>query len=64
MTYKHSFSAADLSVRLAVFNLLNDQRVIEVDDFLGSVPNGNPGYGVGTGYQSPRYALLTLKLDF
>ena len=64
VTYKHSFSAADLSIRLAVFNLLNEQRVIEVDDFLGSVPNGNPDYGVGTGYQSPRYALLTLKLDF
>ncbi|MFL6619141.1 MAG: carboxypeptidase regulatory-like domain-containing protein [Povalibacter sp.] len=64
VTYKYSFSAADLSVKLAVYNLLNEQRVIEVDDFLGSVPNGNEDYGIGTGYQSPRYALLTLKLDF
>jgi len=64
VTYKYSFSAADLSVKLAVYNLLNEQRVVEVDDFLGSVPNGNSDYGVGTGYQSPRYGLLTLKLDF
>jgi hypothetical protein len=64
VTYKYSFSAADLSVKLAVYNLLNEQRVVEVDDFLGSIPDGNADYGIGTGYQSPRYALLTLKLDF
>jgi hypothetical protein len=64
VTFKHSFSAADLRVQLAVNNVLNQQRIIEVDDELGSVPNGNPDYGIGTGYQSPRYALLTLKLDF
>ncbi|HVF16932.1 MAG TPA: hypothetical protein VNA21_08465, partial [Steroidobacteraceae bacterium] len=64
VTYKQSFSAADLSVKLAVYNLLNQQRITEVDDFLGSVPNGNEDYGLGTGYQSPRYALLTLKFDF
>ena len=64
VTYKHSFSAADLSVKLAAYNLLNSERVTEVDDFLGSTPNGNEDYGIGTGYQSPRYALLTLKLDF
>jgi hypothetical protein len=64
VTYKHSFSAADLRVQLAVYNLLNQQRIVEVDDELGSVPNGNPDYGIGTGYQSPRYGLLTLKLDF
>jgi hypothetical protein len=62
--FKHSFSAADLQVKLQVNNVLNQQRKTEVDDFLGSVPNGNPDYLIGTGYQSPRYALLTLKLDF
>ncbi|HEY5807582.1 MAG TPA: TonB-dependent receptor [Povalibacter sp.] len=64
VTYRHSFAAADLSVKLAVYNLLNQQRVTEVDDFLGSVPDGNADYGIGTGYQAPRYGLLTLKLDF
>jgi hypothetical protein len=64
VTFRHEFSAAKLSVKLAVYNLLNQQRTTEVDDFLGSVPNGNSDYGVGTGYQAPRYGLLTLKLDF
>ena len=64
VTYRHSFSTADLSVKLAVYNLLNQQRMTEVDEFLGSVPNGNEDYGIGTGYQAPRYGLLTLKLDF
>ncbi|HEY0685077.1 MAG TPA: TonB-dependent receptor [Steroidobacter sp.] len=65
VTYKHSFSAADLRVQLSVYNLLNQQRVTETDDMLGAVlPNGNSDYGVGTGYQPARYGLLTLKLDF
>lgn len=64
VTYRHSFSAADLKVTFAVYNLLNQQRTIEVDDYLGSTPGGNEYYGIGTGYQSPRYGLLTVKLDF
>ncbi len=64
VTFKHSFSAADLRVQLAVYNLLNQQRIVEVNDALGFVPEGNADYGIGTGYQSPRYGLLTLKLDF
>jgi hypothetical protein len=65
VTYKHSFSAADLNVTLAVYNLLNQQRVIEVNEELGSTgEHRNEFYGFGTGYQAPRYGLLTLKLDF
>jgi len=64
VTYRHSFSAADLSVKLAVYNLLDQQRITEVDERLGSVPNGNADYGIGTAYQAPRYGLLTLTLDF
>jgi hypothetical protein len=62
--YRHSFSVADLRVKLSVYNLLNQERVIEVDQELNSIPDGNPKYRVGTGYQSPRYALLTFNLDF
>jgi hypothetical protein len=62
--YRHSFSVADLRVRLSVYNLLNQQRITEVDQDLLSVPNGNPEYRFGTGYQAPRYALLTFNLDF
>jgi hypothetical protein len=55
---------ADLRVKLSVYNLLNQQRIVQVDEELGSVPNGNPEYRYGTVYQSPRYALLTFNLDF
>lgn len=64
VTYRHSFSVADLSVKLAVYNLLNQERITQVNEYLGSVPDGNAEYRIGTGYQTPRYALLTLKLDF
>jgi hypothetical protein len=65
VTYRHAFSSANLSVKLQVNNLLNQQRVTEVDEFLGGVPiDPDSTYLMGTGYQSPRYALLTLKLDF
>lgn len=65
VTYRHSFSAADLKVTLAVYNLLDQQRVVEVNEELGSTGDRrNQFYGFGTGYQSPRYGLLTVKLDF
>jgi hypothetical protein len=65
VTFRHSFSVADLQVKLQVNNLLNQQRITEVDEFLGGVPiDPDSTYLMGTGYQSPRYALLTLKLDF
>ncbi|WP_116812570.1 TonB-dependent receptor [Steroidobacter cummioxidans] len=65
VTYRHAFSAANLKVTLAVYNLLNQQRVMEVDEELGSTGvDRNQFYGFGTGYQAPRYAFLTLKLDF
>ena len=65
VTFRHSFSVADLQVKLQVNNLLNQQRATEVDEFLGSVPmEPDSEYGIGTGYQAPRSALLTVKLDF
>ena len=38
VTFRHSFSAADLQVKLPVYNLFNQQRITEVDEFLGGVP--------------------------
>lgn len=64
VAYRRSFSLADLRVKLSVYNLLDQQRVIQVDEELGSVPNGNPEFRYGTAYQRPRYALLTFNLDF
>jgi hypothetical protein len=52
-------------VKFAVYNLLNQGRIVEVDEELfSSDGSGNPSYRVGTGYQAPRYGLLTVTLDF
>jgi Carboxypeptidase regulatory-like domain/TonB dependent receptor/TonB-dependent Receptor Plug Domain len=65
VVYKQSFSVTDLRVKLSVFNVLNQERVVQVNERLqSSVGSINDQYGVGTGYQSPRYAMLTLNLDF
>lgn len=64
VTFRYSFAAADLQVKLAVYNLLNQQRETQVYEDLLSVPNGDPEYLLGTGYQAPRYGMLTVKLDF
>lgn len=55
---------ASLRIKLSVYNLLNQQRITEVDEELNSIPNGNSEYRFGTGYQRARYALLTFNLDF
>jgi len=64
VTFRHSFAVTQLNVKLSVYNLFNQQRRTEVDEELDSIPDGNPDYLIGTGYQAPRYAVLTLKLDF
>ena len=57
---------ADLQVKLSVYNLLNQQRVTESTRSRWSTITGrrNEYYRLGTDYQSPRYGLLTFKLDF
>jgi hypothetical protein len=65
VSYEHSFSAADLLVKFSVNNLLNQERLVEVDDVLeDDIGHINADYLRGTNFQSPRYALLQLKLDF
>jgi hypothetical protein len=64
VTYRQKFSIADLRVKLSVYNLLNQQRVVQVDEELVTIPNPDSEFGYGTAYQTPRYALLTFNLDF
>lgn len=66
LTYLHSFGQANLKVKLAVYNILNEERVIEVDDQLqsGITTALSNTYLRGTGYQSPRYGQLTVSVDF
>jgi hypothetical protein len=65
VSWSHSFPLADLQVRFSVYNLLNQERVLEVDEQLERpIGTRNGEYRLGAGYQAPRYALLSLKLDF
>jgi outer membrane receptor for ferrienterochelin and colicin len=69
VTFNYPFSFANLQVKLAVYNVLNQQRETAVDESLVSRDPANPqftnvDYRLGTDYQAPRYGLLTFKLDF
>lgn len=65
VTYLHSFGSADMRVKLAVYNLLNSEKVTEVNDELESdIGFINPDYRQGTSYQTPRYAQLTVSVNF
>ncbi|SEU07145.1 TonB-dependent receptor [Stenotrophomonas indicatrix] len=57
----------DLRLKLAVYNVLNQQRVVTVDQDYepqDSIGTPNPMYGYGTGFQSPRYAQLTVTWNY
>lgn len=65
VTYLKSFSDVDLTAKFAVYNLLDQQRVIEVDDQLESdIGFINPSYLQGETYQSPRFAQFLVTIDF
>jgi hypothetical protein len=65
VTYLHPVGPGDLRVKFSVFNLLNQQRTVHVDQELeDAIGHTNEGFGLGTGFQSPRYAQLTISLDF
>jgi hypothetical protein len=66
LTWQRSFGLADVRAKLAVYNLLNAQRVIEVHEELIATmdPFSDTDWGLGTDYQEPRYAQLTFTVDF
>jgi len=66
VTWQHSFGLADMLVKLSVYNLLNQERILEVDEELGSTDPTltNPTFRQGTSYGSPRYGQLTLQVKF
>ncbi|WP_426701983.1 TonB-dependent receptor [Rhodanobacter sp. Col0626] len=55
-----------LKAKFAVYNLLNSQRTLNVDqDLQTTIGDGtNPYFGDGISYQAPRFAQFTLSLDF
>ncbi|HEV2621015.1 MAG TPA: TonB-dependent receptor [Frateuria sp.] len=63
----------DLRVKLAVYNLLNQQRTVQVDQDLQTgigedpvthQPLMNPTFRLPTGFQSPRFTQLTVSVNF
>ncbi len=55
-----------LRVKLAVYNLLNQQRVVQVDQDLQTTISDqtNPTFRQGLGFQQPRFTQLTVSVDF
>ena len=65
ITWLRSFGSTNVRVKLAVYNLLDQQRVLSVDEERESdIGFLNPTWRQGSGYQSPRYAQLTVSADF
>lgn len=71
LAYMKSFGKSELQVKLAIFNLLNQQKEVRVDQDLqpsiageGEEPGHNEFFGTGLSFQSPRYAQLTVSVDF
>ena len=67
LTYRHSFGNSDLAVKFSVYNLLNQQKVTEVNEDLeleDAIGSRNPLFLQGTGYQAARYGQITVSLGF
>ena len=63
ITWQHTIGPADVSVKLAVYNLLNQQRVLEVDESYNPT-DPDDSFGRGTAFFSPRYGQLTFQVKF
>jgi hypothetical protein len=67
ISYARKIGFSNLRAKLAFYNLLDQQRVIEVDETLeeqDGIGTLRPEFGRGTAYQSPFYTQLTVSLDF
>lgn len=66
ITYLTSIGSSDLRIKFAVFNLFDQQRAIEVEEELQPVISNdtNPDYRQPVGFQNPRFAQLTVTLEF
>jgi hypothetical protein len=65
VTYLKSFNDVDLKAKFAVYNVLDQQRTVGVNERLEtSLGFINPSYLQGTSYQTPRFAQFLVTLDF
>jgi len=65
VTWTFPVEGIDLKARFSIYNLLNDQEVINVRGRYESNPGVvRPYFGTGTRWQSPRYAQLVVTWNF
>jgi hypothetical protein len=63
LSWQHEFGPVNVLAKLAVYNLLNQERVLEVDESYDPTDPDNT-FGTGTSYYAPRYGQLTLTVKF
>jgi hypothetical protein len=63
VSWQTSFGDTDVLVKLAVYNLLNQERVLEVNESYNPT-EATDSFGRGTGYSAPRYGQLTVQVKF
>ncbi|AKC87122.1 TonB-dependent receptor [Pseudoxanthomonas suwonensis] len=65
VTWTFPVDGIDLRARFSIYNLLNEQEVINVRQRYESSPGTvRPYFGTGTRWQSPRYAQLVVSWNF
>lgn len=66
VSYIQPFDGGEFRVKLAIYNLLNEQRTTAVDqDLQTSISNAtNSTFRQPLGFQSPRFAQLTMSVNF
>lgn len=66
VTYLRQFGNAEFRAKLAVYNLFNSQDTTAVDQYLQNDISDatNPTFRQPLGFQSPRFAQLTVSLSF
>lgn len=65
VTYLREFGDSDLSVKFSVYNLLDQQKVVDVDDeYETNIGDPNSDWLRGIGFQSPRYGQLTVTWNY
>jgi hypothetical protein len=66
LSYIRPFNGGNFKVKLAVYNLLNQQRTVQVDqDLQSAISNETDStFRLPIGFQSPRFTQLTVSVDF
>jgi len=63
ITWQHQFGLADVMVKLAVYNLFNEERVLEVDESYNPT-SVDDTFRTPTVWTAPRYGQLTFQVKF